>query len=95
MDGTDDAQIPWPIQNQQVWSRDGSRDFAAWVSGAGDFFPLVEGYRSAAEVLVEHVAKGGHQDRLLYPIVFMVAAPPRTAPKGVRAPRAPASRDEQ
>lgn len=71
MDQSDDDQIPWPRPDQHVWSSDGSRDLAAWVSGGGDFYYLVEGYRTAAEVLVAYVSEGRHQDRLVYPIVFL------------------------
>ena len=65
--------LPWPQSGDKLfeegsdWWNNAVTDFRP-----GDWYPYVEGYRRAADVLVQHVAKHrSDTDLLVYPIAFL------------------------
>jgi hypothetical protein len=66
------VELPWPRAGDELFSNDGGW-FNACVGWDRDhWFGYIEGYKLAAELLVQHVIdETRNQDLLIYPIVFL------------------------
>ncbi len=66
------TEEPWPRQNDVLFADTGSW-FSACVGWTPDeWYGYAEGYRRAADVLVQHVVDEVHsQDFLIFPVVFL------------------------
>ena len=68
-----DISIPWPEKGDDLFNGDGHR----WEFACLNFTPYewdlyAQGYKLAADLLVQHVKRTGEdQDTLVYPIVFL------------------------
>ncbi|MDO8587175.1 MAG: hypothetical protein Q7T82_09060 [Armatimonadota bacterium] len=76
---TEDAEeeIPWPKKGDTLFATGGDRRFSAYVGYRSEWFPYIEGYKLAADVLVESLAEDrirkhrSDADFVVYPIVFL------------------------
>lgn len=70
----DDELIPWPEEGDKLFTSASDWQFNAWLKRNGkDWHPYVEGYRRAADLLVEHIINDYRYDvdYLVYPITFL------------------------
>lgn len=66
-----DSELPWPSKGDALFTSDGGWNTACLGWSANQWYGYTEGYRRAAEILVQHVIECGREhDKLVYPIVF-------------------------
>lgn len=73
-----DEDFPWPEKGDKLLVAEGrNRDCIAvlnWQGEDGNWYAIIEGYRSAVRILLEYIGNKRHnyneQDKLIYPILF-------------------------
>ncbi len=67
------SDLPWPKPTSRLFGDDGDCEFIAWVpKSSKEWCIYAEGYREAADRLLEQIGNGvGTKDFLVYPIVFL------------------------
>src|SRR5574337_1772669 len=66
-----DSEAPWPSEGDVLFASGGSWHTACVGWSSDQWYGYTEGYRQAAEILLQHVINSGHdQDKLFNPIVF-------------------------
>lgn len=67
----EETEIPWPRAGDQVFASSDNRWMNARVNWGGGWDSYALGYKTAGDILVEHIEETGHHiDALVYPIVF-------------------------
>lgn len=72
-DWNDDFEIPYPERGDKLIDHSRKqgekRLFAAWMIGQWHWYP--DAYKQAADKLVDQIEGHSHEDRLIFPIIFL------------------------